>query len=109
MHVHLLEPSVSVLCAQAVLHSVLILTYLCVLSCFSHVQLFVSLWAVAHQGPLSMGSPRQEYWSGLPFPSPGDLSNPGIKLLSPAWRQGGFFTTSATWEAHLHPQVILMT
>ena len=41
-------------------------------------------WTVAHQAPRSMGFPRQEYWSGLSFPSPGDLPNPGIKLLSPA-------------------------
>ena len=39
----------------------------------SHVRLFVTLWTVAHQAPLSMGFFRQEYWSGLPFPSPGDL------------------------------------
>ena len=50
----------------------------------SHVQLFVTPWTVACQAPLSMGSSRQEYWSGLPFPSPGDLSNPGIKLWPPA-------------------------
>ena len=55
-------------------------------------------WTVAHQAPLSMGFPRQEYWSGMPFPSPGDLLNPGIKPTSPALA-GGFFTTSATWEA----------
>ena len=56
---------------------------------------------VAHQAPLSLGFSRQEYWSGLPFPSPGDLSNLGIKpvsLASPALA-GGFFTTRATWEA----------
>ena len=46
------------------------------LSC---VQLFATLWTVAHQAPPSMGFSRQEYWSGLPFPSPGDLSDPGIK------------------------------
>ena len=40
-------------------------------------------WTVAHQAPLSMGFSRQEYWSGLPFPSPGDLPNPGIKPRSP--------------------------
>ena len=51
----------------------------CVLSCFSQVRLFVTLWTVAHQAPLSMGSPRQEYWSGLPSLSPRDLSDPGIK------------------------------
>ena len=41
-------------------------------------------WTVSHQAPLSMGFSRQEYWNGLPFPSPGDLSNPGIKPVSPA-------------------------
>ena len=41
-------------------------------------------WAVAHQAPLSMGFSRQEYWSGLPFPSPGDLPDPGIKPRPPA-------------------------
>ena len=45
---------------------------------------FVMLWTVASQAPLSMGFPRKEYWSGLPFPSPGDLPHPGIKLKSPA-------------------------
>ena len=54
----------------------------CMLSCFSCVQLFATLWTVAHQAPLSMGFPRQEYWSGLPFPSPGDLPNSGIEPAS---------------------------
>ena len=57
---------------------------LCVLSHFSHIQLFVTLWAVAHQAPLSMGFSRQEYWSGLPCPPPGDLPHPGTKSGSPA-------------------------
>ena len=48
-------------------------------------------WAAACQAPLSMGFPRQEYWSGLPFPSPGDLPDPGIEPTSPALA-GGFFT-----------------
>ena len=51
------------------------------LSC---VWLFVTPWTVASQGPLSMGFSRQEYWSGLPFPSPGDLPNPGIEPGSPS-------------------------
>ena len=51
---------------------------------FSCVQLFVTPWTVAHQAPLSMGFSRQEYWSGLPFPSPGNLPDPGIKPGSPA-------------------------
>ena len=50
----------------------------------SHVQLFVTLWTVAPQAPLSMGFSRQESWSGLPFPPPGDLPNPGIEPVSPA-------------------------
>ena len=41
---------------------------------------FTNLWTVAHQAPLSMGFPKQEYWSGLPFPPPGDLPDPGLKL-----------------------------
>ena len=51
---------------------------------FSRVRLFATLWTVAHQAPQSMRFSRQEYWSGLPFPSPGDLSNPGIEPRSPA-------------------------
>ena len=50
----------------------------------SHVQLFATPWTVAHQAPLSRGFSRQEYWNGLPFPSPGGLSNPGMKSQSPA-------------------------
>ena len=49
----------------------------CLLSCFNSVQLFATLWTVAAQDPLSLGFSRQEYWSWLPSPSPGDLSNPG--------------------------------
>ena len=72
------------------------------LSCYSCVLLFVIPWTVAHQAPLSMGFSRQEYWSGLPCPPPGDLPDPGIELMSvmSPVLAGGFFTTSATWEAH---------
>ena len=59
---------------------------------------------VARQLPLSMGFPRQEYWSELLFPPPGDLPNPGIEpasLMSPALI-GRFFTTSSTWEAQIN-------
>ena len=73
----------------------------CVLNSFSHVRLFVTIWPVAHQGPLSMGFSRQEYWNGLLCPPSGDLPDPGIKptsFPSPALA-GRFFTTSATWEA----------
>ena len=54
------------------------------LSHFSHVPLFAILWTVAHQAPMSTGFSRQEYWSGLPFPPPGDLFNSGIEPRSPA-------------------------
>ena len=54
------------------------------LSSFSHVRVFVTPWTVAHQAPLSMEFSRQEYWSGLPFPPPGDLPNPEIEFRSPA-------------------------
>ena len=53
---------------------------------------FATLWTVAYQTSLSIGFPRQKCWSGLPFPSPGDLPDPGIDPGSPAWA-GGFFTT----------------
>ena len=48
----------------------------------SHVRLFATPWTETHQAPLSTGSSRQEYWSGLPFPSPGDLPHPGIEPRS---------------------------
>ena len=63
-----------------------------VLSSFSRVQLFATLWTVAHQAPLSMGFSRKKYWSELPFPPPGDLPDPGIEPTSPALA-GGFYTT----------------
>ena len=50
----------------------------------SSVRLFAIPWTVAYKSPLSMEFSRQEYWSGLPIPSPGDLPNPGVKLKSPA-------------------------
>ena len=50
----------------------------------SRVRLFVTPWKVAYQAPPSMGFSRQEYWNGLPFPSPGDLPNPGIEPRFPA-------------------------
>ena len=54
----------------------------------SRVRLFAIPWTVAHQAPLSMGFSRQEYWSGLPFPSPGDLPDPGIEPWSPGLQAG---------------------
>ena len=78
---------------------------LCVsmVSHYSCAWLFVTLWTLTHQAPLSMGFSRQEYWSGLPFPPPGNLPDPGIEpasLMSPALA-GRFFTANVTWEAHV--------
>ena len=73
----------------------------CMVSSFSRVQLFETSWTIAHQAPLSMGFSRQEYWSGLPFTSAGDLSDPGMEptsLISPALAYR-FFITIATCEA----------
>ena len=67
---------------------------------FGHVRLSATPWTVAHQAPLSVEFSRQEYWSGLPFPTPGDLLDPGIEPGSPALQTdsyiaGGFFTDRA--------------
>ena len=70
----------------------------------------MTLWTVTCQAPLSMGFSRQEYWSGLPFPPPGDLPDPRIEpksLISPA-SAAGFFTTSTDWEAHSLLQAIFL-
>ena len=66
----------------------------CLPTCFSHVRHFATPWSIARQAPLSMGFSRQESWSGLPCPFPGDLPNPGnepVSLKSPVLA-GGFFT-----------------
>ena len=75
--------------------------HVCMPSHFSHVQLFAIHWTVARQAPLSSGFSRQNYWSRLPCPTPGDLPDPGIKpesLMSPSL-VGRFFISSTTWEA----------
>ena len=71
-------------------HPLLLLLF----SRLSHVQLFATPWTIAHQASLSMERSRQESWSELPFPSPGDLPNLGIEPTSPALA-GKFFTTEA--------------
>ena len=63
-----------------------------VVQSLSHVRFFATPWTVARQAPLSMGFSQQGYWSGLPFPPPGHLPEPGIEPVSPAL-SGGFFTT----------------
>ena len=84
----------------------------CVFSCFSHVQHFVTPWTVTLQVPLSKEYSRQEYWSGWPFPPPGDLPDPGIKprsLASPV-SAGRFFTTVSPRKFYLcaHQQYIVL-
>ena len=66
--------------------SLLFMCIVTILESLSHVQLSATPWTVARQAPPSMEFSRQKYWSGLPFPSPGDLPNPGIKPVSPALR-----------------------
>ena len=68
---------------------------ICVLEWLSHDWLFVTPWTLAHPAPLSMGFSSQDYWSGLPFPPPGDLAGPGIGPTPPALA-GGFFTNCTT-------------
>ena len=75
---------------------------MCVLSRFGCVLFFVTPWNVAHQAPLSTGFSRQEYWSGLPSPPPGNLPDPAtevVSLMSPAL-SGRFLTTGTTWKVH---------
>ena len=75
------------------------LVHACVLSRLSCVTLCATPWTVMHQAPWSMGFSRQEYWSGLPFPPPGDLPNPGIEPMSPALA-GRFFTPEPPGKTH---------
>ena len=91
--------SISV-CAKGLLNFSLVYLRARMLSCFSCVQLFVALWSVAHQAPLSTGFSRQECWSGLPFPPPGfPTQGSHTRLFTSSALAGRFFTTSATWEA----------
>ena len=80
------------------------LTFFCCCSAAKSCLTLCNPMTVAHQAPLSMEFPWQEYWSMLPFPLPGDLPNPGIKPTSLVFPElsGGFSTTSASWEAHWH-------
>ena len=70
----------------------------------SRVWLFATLWTVEHQAPLSMGFSRQEYWSGLPYPPPRDLLNPGIEPMSPAF--SGILYHWASREAGINCTVV---
>ena len=91
-HVYLVKDSV---CERTFIY-----TQLC--ACMlSHIQLFVTPWTVARQASLSMGFPRQECWNGLPFPSPGDLPDPGIEPASPALA-GECFSTVPPGHLRMH-------
>ena len=91
----------SVLMRAFLLLVVIVCVCVCARVLLSHVQLFVTPWTVAHQAPLSMRFPRQEYWSGLPCPTRGDLPNPGIEPTSPEAPvlAGRFLTTEPSKEA----------
>ena len=93
------------LCLHPSLSQPLSSSFPSVLICFSPAWLFVTLWTVAHQTLLSIGFFRQEYWSGLPFPSPGDLSHPLIEPKSPVSLANGrqILFHWATREAPLNP------
>ena len=92
------------MCVKRLVQCLMHLTSLCSLS---SVQLFVTPLTVACQAPLSVGFPRQGYWSGLPCPSPGDLPDPGIKPGSPALRADSLLSEQgnlcAKWQNGLKP------
>ena len=82
------------------------LTYIpvCMLSRLSRVRLFATPWTAAHQTPLSMGFSRQEYWSGLPCPISGDISDPGIEPVSlTSALAGGFFAIGPLGKPDIYP------
>ena len=79
----------------------------CEVKSLSRVRLFVTPWTVAYQAPPSMGFSRQEYWSGLPFPSPGDLPNPGIEPRSPAF-QADALTSKTAFDLGSSPLFTLL-
>ena len=94
-----------IVCIYTILHGLrYIRVSACMLSCFNHVQFFVILWTVAHQGPLSIGFSRQQYWSVLPCPPPRDLSDPRLEPVSPAAPalQVDFLTTETLRMPHIH-------
>ena len=82
---------------------------LAVVESLSHVQVFLTLWTVACQAPLSVGLSRRDYWSGSPFPPPGDLPNPGIEPLNSHLLLGRqILDYWAAWEPryhHTHSQI----
>ena len=79
-----------------------LLVVLVLVKSLSRVRLFATPWTVAHQAPPSMGFSRQEYWSGLPFPSPGDLPDPGIEPRSPALQAVALTFEPPGKPTHIH-------
>ena len=86
--------------ASAILASYLVFLGFTHVKSLSRVQLFVTPWTVAYQEPPSMGFSRQEYWSGLPFPSPGALPDPGIQPRSPAFQADALTSESPGKQVH---------
>ena len=75
-------------------------------SCSVMSDSFATLWTVAHQAPQTLGLPRQEYWSGLPFSSPGDVSDLGIEPVCPALADG-FFTTEPPGKPFISSTILI--
>ena len=71
----------------------------------SHVQLVEAPWTIVHQAPQSMGFSREEYWSEMPFPSPGDFPNPGIKPGSPTLQAGSLPSEPASREVQTYKYI----
>ena len=92
-----IEPRSPALQEDSLLSEIPLLTVKVKVKSLSHVQLFATPWTVAYQASLSMGFSKQEYWSGLPFPSPGDLPNPGIESGSPALEADALTSEPAEW------------
>ena len=79
------------------------------LKSLSHVRLFATPWTIAYQAPLSMGFSRREYWNGLPFPSPGDLPDPGIEPESPVLQADFLLSTREAQELPCDPAISLLS
>ena len=111
IYVHLWMQIYIHMCICIYIH-IYIYMYIHVLSHFSHVQFFATLWTVAHQTPLSMGFSRQEYWNVLPCSPPGGIASmqeSNLHLMSLALT-GIFFTTSTTWEVqYIHTYIYTHT
>ena len=93
----------SICCPREIITTLLISYVWCMVNCFSPVWLFVTLWTIARQAPLSMGFSKQEYWSGLPCPPPGDPLSPGIESVSPVLQEDSL--SLCHWDNWLHSNI----